>query len=73
MNKSVRWIAMLTCGWFVAIDPAQGQTYATRPIKLVVLFGSGSAANQIGRRVAQTLWEALKQPVIVENRPGASS
>ncbi len=45
--------------------------YPIRPITLVAVFGPGSASDTICRVIADPLGAALKQPVIVENRPGA--
>jgi tripartite-type tricarboxylate transporter receptor subunit TctC len=50
---------------------AQAQTYPTRPVKLMVPFPAGSATDQVARLVGQQLNEELKQPFIVENKPGA--
>ena len=47
------------------------ETYPTRPISLVAVFGAGSASDTVCRVLAQPLGAALKQPVIVEPRPGA--
>jgi tripartite-type tricarboxylate transporter receptor subunit TctC len=47
------------------------ETYPTRPITLVAVFGAGSASDTVCRVLAQPLGAALKQPVIVEPRPGA--
>jgi tripartite-type tricarboxylate transporter receptor subunit TctC len=44
-----------------------------RPIKLVVPFPPGSVTDRIGRVLGQHLQDALKQPVVVENRPGAGA
>ncbi len=52
--------------------PAAAQTFPDKPLKLVVNFPPGGAADVIGRTVAQTLGDSLKQQVIVENRPGAN-
>jgi tripartite-type tricarboxylate transporter receptor subunit TctC len=49
-----------------------GQGYPNRPITIIVPFGPGSATDTISRVVGQYLGVALKQTVVVENRPGAN-
>ena len=49
------------------------QPYPNRPLKLVVAFAAGSGSDIIARILAEDLRHALNQPVIVENRPGASA
>ena len=49
------------------------QTYPAQPIKVIVGFGPGSAADILARLVGKQMEVSLRQPIIVENRPGNSS
>jgi tripartite-type tricarboxylate transporter receptor subunit TctC len=56
-----------------ASSGAAAQVDSTRPITLVAPIAAGGAVDTAGRIIAEKLQEKLKQPVVVENRPGAGS
>ncbi|HZP88180.1 MAG TPA: tripartite tricarboxylate transporter substrate-binding protein [Burkholderiales bacterium] len=59
---------------FVLMTPvASAQNYPTRPIKVIVPFTAGGGTDVTTRLVAEKLAPKLGQPVIIENRPGASA
>src|SRR5437879_12643969 len=68
MNTIARFLAAaILCAAGVAF----AQDYPTKPIRVIVPLTPGSGADIAGRIVAKHLGDALKQPVLVENRPGA--
>ncbi len=52
---------------------AMAQTYPAQPIRVLIGFGPGSAADILARLVGKQMEVSLGQPIVVENRPGNSS
>jgi tripartite-type tricarboxylate transporter receptor subunit TctC len=70
MHFIKKWvgIAALVCS-----STATAQSYPNKPITLVIPFAAGSGTDFVARTVAQKLSERLKQPVVVDNKAGASA
>ena len=52
---------------------AQPAAYPNKPVKLVVGFTPGGAADYVARSMSEALGKALGQPIVIENRPGSGS
>ena len=70
-----RWFELLcacACA-YLALSPASASAanYPDRPVYWVVPWAPGGASDTVGRLIGEQLGKVLKQPVIVENRPGA--
>src|SRR5258706_9387454 len=50
---------------------AFAQSYPARPVRMVVPFAAGGAVDTVARALGQKLMETWKQPMLVDNRPGA--
>ena len=62
---------LLSAAACVIAAAATAQTYPTKPIRIVVTLGPGSAGDLLSRLLAEPLAKGLGQTVIVDNRPGA--
>jgi tripartite-type tricarboxylate transporter receptor subunit TctC len=74
MMASLRRLALVLPAVALAWPAASSaQDFPSKPIKIIVPFGAGGPADVFSRQVGQYLSEALKQPVVVEDKPGAGS
>jgi tripartite-type tricarboxylate transporter receptor subunit TctC len=65
--------AMLaTFALLATVAAAQAQTWPTRPLRIIVGFPPGGVADAIPRKLQQSLTDALKQPIVIENKPGGA-
>lgn len=69
MNFARTAVAVLLAA---AVPLASAQTWPNKPIRYIVPFAAGGTTDILGRMIGAKLAEALGQPVVVENRPGAA-
>jgi tripartite-type tricarboxylate transporter receptor subunit TctC len=70
----VRTLAVIFLA-MLAFSPTEGraQDYPNHAVRIIVPFGAGGPADVAARLVGNALAESLKQPFVIENRPGAGS
>src|SRR3954453_14547780 len=62
-------VAVLACALAAT---AHGQSYPSKPIRLIVPYAAGGTSDILARQIGPKLTEAWSQPVVVENRTGAN-
>jgi tripartite-type tricarboxylate transporter receptor subunit TctC len=68
-----RKLALATAALAGFALPASAQDYPAHAVRIIVPFAAGGPADVYARQVAQYLSQALKQPFVVEDQPGAGS
>ena len=66
-------VLLAAAGFWLLAGDAVSQSYPARPVRLIVPFSPGGAADVPVRVLSQRMSEALGQQIIVDNRPGAGS
>ncbi len=66
--RFLAWLALVA-----AASTAVAQTFPSRPVKIIVPFPPGGSADTAARIIAEKTSEEWKQPVLVENKPGAGT
>ena len=76
MKKTNLIVALVVGSFGLGLSPgswAQAPTYPVKPIRLLVGFAPGGAADYVARAMGDALGKAMGQPIVVENRAGAGS
>jgi len=73
MIQLPRSLKLITVALAFGAGLAHAQSYPNRPVKIVVPFAAGGPADNYARFMAQRLTDELKQPFVIDNKPGAGS
>ena len=67
-----RLLTAAAAATLLSVAPARADDYPSRPITIIVPFPPGGSSDIVMRLVASKASDALKQPIVIENRPGAA-
>ncbi|MFD0668886.1 Bug family tripartite tricarboxylate transporter substrate binding protein [Ramlibacter sp. MAHUQ-53] len=71
-RRALLALALSAAGLAGTAAHAQAPAWPTKPVRVIVNFPAGGAADTLARAIGQPLSEALGQPVVIENRGGAN-
>ena len=67
------WRCAIAIGVLTFSAPCLAQDYPARLVRIIVPFGAGGPADVTARLIAKDLQDSLKQPFVIENKPGAGA
>lgn len=73
MPKIIIQVAALALNAFFIAATASAETYPSRPVRWIIPFPPGGGGDLVGRVIGQKLAASMGQPVIIDNRSGASA
>ena len=73
MKSSIARLCCAAVALAACVAAAHAQSYPVRPVRLIIPFSPGGAADVPGRILADRMTHALGQQLVIENRPGAGS
>jgi tripartite-type tricarboxylate transporter receptor subunit TctC len=72
-RRVAEWVTLFAAAMLlVAANPAFAQSYPTRPIRFIVPFTAGTGPDILARILGEAMAKKLGQPIVVENKAGAS-
>ena len=71
--KALRFVLILALSALPSFAGAQTPAYPSKPIRRIIGFAPGGAADIVARAMSESFGKALGQPVVVDNRPGNGS
>ena len=73
MKRALRADLLFLLATLAAADTASARSFPNRPLKFVVPWPAGGPPDAVARLIGQRIGEALRQQVVIDNRPGANS
>lgn len=73
MRNQQRFVAAMAMLWLAIPVARAAETYPSKPVRFVVPFGAGGPGDAIGRMIGRKMTDGLGQPVVIDNRSGATT